>query len=145
MKVADILSAKGSNKVMTVRPNETIVMLANRLRMEHVGAMIVSQDGKIIDGIISERDVTNGVAVHGADLLNLHVSDLMTRGVITCSPSDTIADIAKVMTRDRVRHLPVEENGELIGIVSVGDVVKFRIAEMELEANVLRDYAIARG
>lgn len=144
MKVADILSAKG-NKVMTVRPTETIVMLAQRLRLEHVGAMIVSEDGKAIEGMISERDVTHGVAQHGAELLNLHVSDLMTRGVITCSPSDTIADIAKIMTKRRVRHLPVQENGELIGIVSAGDVIKHRLDEMEMEANILRDYAIARG
>ncbi|MGB0084199.1 MAG: CBS domain-containing protein, partial [Rhodomicrobiaceae bacterium] len=79
MKVADILSVKG-DKVMFVRPSETIDMLAQRLRMERVGAMIVSEDGKKIDGIISERDVTYGVAEHGANLLHLHVADLMSRG-----------------------------------------------------------------
>jgi CBS domain-containing protein len=144
MKVADILSAKGS-RVSIVRPSETIITLANRLQAERVGAMIVSEDGKKIDGIISERDVTHGVAEHGADLLNLHVAELMTRGVITCSPSDTIADIARKMTLHRVRHLPVQANGELIGIVSIGDVLKYRLDEMEMEANVLRDYAIARA
>ena len=144
MKVADILSVKG-DKVMFVRPSETIDMLAQRLRMERVGAMIVSEDGKKIDGIISERDVTYGVAEHGANLLHLHVADLMSRGVITCSPSDSIAEIARVMTQHRVRHLPVQENGELIGIVSIGDVLKHRLDEMEMEGNVLRDYAIARA
>lgn len=144
MKVADILSAKG-NHVMSVRPTETIVLLAHRLRAEQVGAMIVSTDGKTIDGIISERDVTRGVAEHGGNVSNLHVSDLMTRGVVTCSPNDMIADIAKIMTRRRVRHIPVQDNGELIGIISIGDVVKHRLDEVELEANVLRDYAIARG
>ena len=143
MKVADILSAKG-NKVMTVRETETIVMLAHRLKLERVGAMIVSQDGKTIDGIISERDVAHGLAEHGAELPELRVSRLMTRGVATCSPNDSIADIARIMTRCRVRHLPVQENGELVGVVSVGDVVKHRLDEMAMEANVLRDYAIAR-
>ena len=144
MKVANILSAKG-DKVMTVRPTETIVLLAQRLRMERVGAMIVSEDGKRIDGIISERDVTHGVAEHGASLPDMRVSDLMTRGVITCSPSDTIADIARTMTQHRVRHLPVQQDGELIGIVSIGDVLKHRLDEMQLEASVLRDYAISRA
>ena len=144
MKVADILSAKG-NHVMSVRPTETIVLLAHRLRAEQVGAMVVSQDGRTVDGIISERDVTRGVAEHGGNIANLNVSDLMTRGVVTCSPNDMIADIARIMTRRRVRHLPVQNNGELTGIISIGDVVKYRLDEMELEANVLRDYAIARG
>ena len=143
MKVSDILRVKG-NAVKTVRPTETIVTLTHRLKLEGVGAMIVSQDGRTIDGIISERDVAHGLAEHGADLMDLHVSDLMTRAVTTCSPDDTIADIAKVMTRRRVRHLPVKANGELVGVVSVGDVVKHRFDEMEMEANVLRDYAISR-
>ncbi len=144
MKVADILSAKGSH-VMSVRPTETIVLLAHRLRAEQVGAMVVSENGRTIDGIISERDVTRGVAEHAGNIANLNVSDLMTRGVISCSPGDMIADIARIMTRRRVRHLPVQNNSELTGIISIGDVVKYRLDEMELEANVLRDYAIARG
>ncbi len=143
MKVADILSAKGS-AVMTVRPTDTIVQLAHRLKLERVGAMIVSHNGTTIDGIISERDVTHALAEHGAEILNLHVSDLMTRAVVTCAPDDTIADIARIMTARRVRHLPVKHRGELAGVVSVGDVVKHRIDEMQMEANVLRDYAIAR-
>ena len=142
MKVADILSAKGS-KVMTVRPTDTIVTLAHRLKLERVGAMIVSRDGKTIDGIISERDVTHGLATHGAELSALLVSNLMTREVVTCSPDDSIAEIARIMTRHRVRHIPVQEKGALVGVVSVGDVVKHRLDEMEMEVNVMRDYAIA--
>ncbi|MGI9424320.1 MAG: CBS domain-containing protein [Hyphomicrobiaceae bacterium] len=144
MKVADILAAKG-NEVMSVRPSETILTFAHRLRMARVGAMIVSGDGRKILGIISERDVTYGFATHGLDLAEMHVSDLMNTGVVTCSPSDTIAEIAKIMTRRRIRHLPVQENDNAIGIVSIGDIVKHRLDEMELEANVLRDYAIARS
>ena len=143
MKVGDILRSKGST-VMTVRPSDTIVMLARRLKLERVGAMIVSRDGETIDGIISERDICHGLSEHGAELLEKHVSDLMTRAVVTCKPDDTIADVARIMTNRRVRHLPVKEHGKLAGVISVGDVVKHRIDEMEMEANVLRDYAIAR-
>ena len=143
MRVADILQSKG-DKVVTVRPTETIDALAHRLRLEAIGAMVVSLDGKTISGIVSERDVTHGLADHGANLPGMHVSDLMTKNVVTCSPEDSVADIAKTMTRRRVRHLPVEQKGVLVGLVSVGDVVKQRLDEMELEANVLRDFAIAR-
>ncbi len=143
MKVADILRAKG-NKVAAVRPTETIVNLAHRLKLEGIGAMVVSQDDKGLVGIVSERDVAHGLAEHGAGLLSLQVEALMTRNVVTCSPDDSIADIAKIMTARRVRHIPVQLNGQLVGMVSVGDVVKQRLEEVELEANVLRDYAIAR-
>lgn len=144
MKVSDILSAKGS-RVMTVTPDETIANLARRLRFENIGAMIVSRDGNTIEGLISERDIVIGLAQHGAALPEMRVSNLMSHAVITCSPEDTVADISRTMTRRRVRHLPVRSGNELVGIVSIGDVVKHRLDEMEMEANVLRDYAIARG
>lgn len=143
MNVSDILRSKG-DKVLTVRPSETIKALAHRLRLESIGAMVVSQDGKLIEGIVSERDVAHGVAEHGASLPDLYVSSLMTKNVVTCSPDDSIADVAKIMTRRKVRHIPVQRKGVLVGLVSVGDIVKQRLDEMELEANVLRDYAIAR-
>ena len=142
MKVADILRVKGSN-VITVPPTATLVTLVHLLKLERIGALIVSRDGKTIDGIVSERDVAWGLAEHGADLLNLQVADLMTKSVLTCSPDDTIASIARIMTERRLRHLPVQLNGELVGVVSIGDVVKHRLEEMQLEANVLRDYATA--
>ncbi len=142
MKVANILSTKAS-AVMTVRPTDTIAQLARRLRLERVGAMIVSQDGSTIDGIISERDIAYGLAEHDTALGNLMVSDLMTHSVVTCSPDDNVSDIAKTMTERRIRHLPVEEHAKLVGIISVGDVVKHRLEELQLEANVLRDYAVA--
>ena len=104
--------------------------------------LIVTRDGKTVEGIVSERDVAWGLTEHGADLLNLHVTDLMTRSVVTCSPDDTIATIASIMTERRLRHLPVLSNGELVGVVSIGDVVKYRLEEMQLEANILRDYAV---
>ena len=142
MRVAEILKSKDP-VILSVRPTETIQQLAQRLRMERVGAMIVSSDGVKIQGIISERDVAHGLAEHGSSVLELQVEQLMTRSVVTCKPDDSISHIAKVMTERRIRHLPVEEGGRLVGIVSVGDVVKQRMDELQLEANVLRDYAVA--
>lgn len=144
MKVSDILSAKGQ-RVRTVSPDETAINAANRLRIENVGALVVSRDGRTVEGILSERDIVNGLAEHGAALPHVQVEQLMSHVVVTCLPDDSIADIARTMTRRRVRHLPVMRDGELAGIVSIGDVVKHRLDEMEMETNVLRDYAISRG
>jgi len=143
VKVSDILQVKG-NKVVTVPPTATVMMLVHRLKLERVGAAIVTRDGKTIDGIVSERDVAWGLAEHGPDLLNLPVADVMTKSVLTCRPDDAITSIARIMTERRLRHLPVLSQGDLVGVVSIGDVVKHRIDEMQLEANVLRDYATAR-
>jgi CBS domain-containing protein len=143
MHVADILKAKGTG-VKTIRPDQSVEHCAHRLKIDGVGALVVSADGAVIDGIISERDIVHGLAEHGGRAMELAVADLMTRAVITCAPEDAIAQIAKVMTQRRIRHLPVMAAGRLAGIVSVGDVVKHRLDELELEANVMRDYAIAR-
>ena len=142
MKVADILKLKGA-EVITVRPTETIATFAHRLRMARIGAMVVLGDDGKMAGIISERDVVHGLAEHGARCLEMKVADLMTTRVHTCAPEDNIARIARIMTENRIRHLPVAEGGKLVGVVSVGDVVKNRMEEMSLEANVLRDIAIA--
>ncbi|MGA7329780.1 MAG: CBS domain-containing protein [Rhodomicrobium sp.] len=142
MRVADILKGKGT-AVMTVSPTDTIEHLAQRLRLAGVGAMVVSHDGHSMDGIISERDIAYAVAVYGRELVDLHVSDLMTRTVITCSPQDTIAHVARIMTVRRIRHLPVMEKNNLTGLLSIGDVLKHRVTEIELEENVLRDIALA--
>ena len=143
MHVAEILKAKG-DEVHTIRPDQNIEYFVHRLRMERVGAMIVSESGASVDGIISERDIVFGLTEHGADIMKMKVAELMTKSVVTCSPEDTIAHVARVMTQRRIRHLPVTEGRKLIGIVSVGDVVKHRLDELELEANVLRDYAVSR-
>jgi CBS domain-containing protein len=144
MHVSDILAAKNGEKVHTVRPDESIGNLVQRLRLERIGALIVSEQGNTVDGIISERDVAHGLAEHGADILNRKVRDLMTGAVITCSPAETLAHIAKLMTHRRIRHIPIVEGKRLVGIVSIGDVVRYRLDELELEQNVLRDYAVAR-
>jgi CBS domain-containing protein len=143
MTVADILRSKGTT-VKTVRPDETAHELAEQLRAARIGAAIVSHDGSSIDGIISERDLAYGLAAHGSKLPSVAVEKLMTKVVVVCSPEDTIVDIMSVMTQRRIRHLPVKNGDQLIGIISIGDVLKHRLGEMQLEANVLRDYAIAR-
>ncbi|EJW13420.1 Inosine-5'-monophosphate dehydrogenase [Rhodovulum sp. PH10] len=142
MKVADLLKGK-SPGVMTVQPTDTVAELAERLRQARVGVMIVSRDGRSVDGIVSERDVAYGLAEHGETLPVLQVSDVMTKAVITCSPQDSVAEVSKVMTVRRIRHLPVKDGDRLVGVISIGDVLKSRLSEMELEANVLRDIAIA--
>lgn len=142
MKVAEILKQKGQ-EVISVRPTEMIMTVSHRLRLARIGAMVVLGEDGTLDGIISERDIVHGIAEHGARCLELTVADLMTRRVVTCKPDDGISRIATVMTENRIRHLPVVEGGKLVGVVSVGDVVKNRLEEMSLEANVLRDIAIA--
>ena len=142
MKVAEVLTGKGS-EIKSIAPTATIRELAERLRVEDVGAMIVSSGHGDIAGIVSERDVVRAFATHGSSLESMRVSDLMTRRVVTCSPEDAIAQIARTMTERRIRHLPVRDGERLVGMVSIGDVLKRRIDEVQLEANVLRDYAIA--
>ena len=139
MNVADILRTKGAS-VKTVSAGASALVVAQRLRGEWIGAMIVSDDGSSIEGIISERDLAYGLATHGSNLPYVAVKE-----VITCSPRDSVSEIAKVMTQRRIRHLPVKDGHQLVGIVTIGDVLKHRLEEMQLEANVLRDYAIARG
>jgi CBS domain-containing protein len=144
MHVADILKTKGT-KVVTVRPDLSIEHLAQRLRLEGIGAAVVSVDGATIDGIVSERDIVRALAEYGASgLSDKTAADVMTKAVVACSPEDTISHVSKVMTKRRVRHLPVVVDQKLAGIVSIGDVVHHRLDELELETNVLRDYAVSR-
>jgi len=143
MNVAEILKTKDA-EVKTVRTTTSALELARYLHAHRIGAVIVSDDGCTIDGIISERDVVHGLAKYERKLPEIRVSELMTRVVITCSLHDSVRDVAKVMTQQRIRHLPVKDGECLVGIITIGDVLKERLAEIQLEANVLRDYAIAR-
>lgn len=143
MKVASILKTKGT-EVATTPPDATIASVALQLKLRGIGALVVSEDGASVLGLIAERDVVHGLADHGARLLELRVSQLMTRSVVTCAPDDSIKSVMALMTRHRVRQIPVVEGGRLRGIVSIGDVVKHRLDELELEANVLRDAFIGR-
>jgi CBS domain-containing protein len=143
MNVDGILRAKGA-AVVTIKPEASIGDLVNGLREERIGAMVVSEDGRSVLGIISERDVVRGLAERGPRIMAASVAELMTRDVVSCTPRDTVKQVMAEMTRRRVRHLPVVADGVLCGIVSIGDVVKNRLEEMETETNVLREVYIGR-
>jgi CBS domain-containing protein len=142
MKVADILHAKGAD-VEVIRPEAKVLLAVHRLRMQNVGALVVTRDGARVEGVLCERDIVRGLARHGAELLDMSVVAVMSRSVPVCSPEDSVAHVMQVMTRTRNRHVPVVDGGRLCGIVSIGDVVKHRLEDMELEANVLRDAYLA--
>ncbi|MFQ5773126.1 MAG: CBS domain-containing protein [Kiloniellaceae bacterium] len=144
MKVQAMLAHKG-DYVVTTRPDATIDTAIHMLKLEGIGALVVSDDGVRVQGIISERDVVRGLVAHGADLLQMRVAELMTTAVKTCTTEENIKDVMAEMTRSRVRHLPVVEGGKLCGMISIGDVVKNRLEELETETNVLRDYIVGRG
>ncbi len=139
MDVASILKAKGKN-VVTAPPDAKITEVVRKLNEKRIGALVVSEDNIQILGIISERDIVAGLAEHGSDLLDMKVSQLMTGKVLTCAPIDQTNKLMAEMTERQIRHLPVVENGALCGIVSIRDVVKNRLDEIESKANALRDY-----
>jgi CBS domain-containing protein len=138
MTVARIIKEKGRN-VVTVAQNVTLADIATTLAEKRIGAVVVMEKDAI-RGIVSERDIVRAVAKHGGEGLRMPVADWMTAKVTTCRPEDTINDVMQKMTTGRFRHLPVVENGKLAGIVSIGDVVKRRIEEVEREADQIREY-----
>jgi CBS domain-containing protein len=138
MRVSNILSLKGRD-VFTVAPATTVFEVVKTLQQKRIGAILVVDAGKIA-GIVSERDITRGLADHGAKVLDMPVSALMTRTVRTCSPDSTIDHIMHMMTESRIRHLPVVEHDRLVGFISIGDVVKNRLQELETEETQLREY-----
>ena len=142
MTIQSILDHKGS-KVITIPPETKTGVAAHRLRLERIGAIVVTGDGGRIEGILSERDIVHGLTEHGPAVIDMPVSALMSHHVVTCRPQAEIREVMRLMTLHRIRHVPVVENGALRGILSIGDVVKSRLEDMELEANVLRDYAVA--
>lgn len=144
MNVALLLRSKGSD-VATVRPDTRMSTVVRQLRLKGVGALVVSEDERTVQGLISERHIVHALAAHGPDLLDQPVAEVMSRSVITCTPRDNVKQVMAMMTRHRERHIPVVESGHLCGLISIGDVVKSRLDEMELEANVLRERVIARG
>lgn len=142
MKVEAILQAKGRT-VEKIRSEATVPMAIHELTTRGIGALVVSSDGERVEGIVSERDLVRGLAKHGAALLGMRVAEVMSRNVPVCSPEGSVKEVMATMTRTRQRHLPVVEDGRLCGIVSIGDVVKHRLEELELETHVLRDAYIA--
>jgi len=144
MHVAAVIKRKGTN-IVTIAPDHTIAEGAGLLTANRIGAVLVVDSRGDIAGIISERDIVHGLAKHGAKALDMKVETLMTRDVLRCNPQDTIANIMSIMTQRRIRHLPVVENGKLVGIISIGDVVKQRLDETELEVETLRGYVTGHG
>ncbi|NQV20305.1 MAG: CBS domain-containing protein [Rhodospirillales bacterium] len=141
MNVRSILKSKGSN-VVSVDAQETVSAAAQLLANHRIGALVVGNESGDIVGIFSERDIVAGIAKHGASVLAQPVSDLMTRDVVFCKPSETLVEVMGKMTDRRVRHLPVVDGDRVLGVVSIGDVVKQRIAETEHEAEALREYIV---
>lgn len=139
MKVSRILQFKGSD-VSTVGPQTPIMEIVASLREHKIGAMVVVEPDGSICGIISERDIVRALAEHGPDLARLKTADLMTAGVSVCEKTTDIDDIMRQMTEGSFRHVPVVDNGKLVGIVSIGDVVKARIRELEQERSALQHY-----
>lgn len=140
MNVEAILKSKGA-KVVTVTPETTVSEAAKILKRARIGAVVVSNDGSDVQGILSERDIVNTMAdpTKRTGLLEKPVSALMTREVLTCEPEDTVQKCMALMTDRRVRHLPVVQGEKMIGLISIGDVVKNRLEELEIEAGFLRE------
>lgn len=143
MTVASILKDKKPG-VIAAKPGDTVEQVCQLLADKGIGAVLVLKPDGAIAGILSERDVVRGLAMIGTDLLQQTADSIMTKNVMICSSHDTIEDVMHLMTKRRIRHLPVVDEGRLVGMISIGDVVKRRIAATEMEAEALRQY-IATG
>lgn len=138
VQVRNILSRKG-NAVATIGRHDTVRDVIGSLEAHGIGALVVIESDQIV-GIISERDVVRGLTAHGPELLDHPVAEVMTQDVMTCTPRDSIEHLMATMTERRIRHLPVLSEGRLAGIVSIGDIVKYRVDELELENNRIHEY-----
>ena len=139
MRINQVLAAKAIQEVVTVSPDATVRELLRRLGEYNVGALVVSGDGKTVEGIVSERDVVRSLVENEA-LLDAAVSSIMTTDVHTCSGDHPVNDLMLVMTERRIRHVPVVDGAEMVGIISIGDVVKTRMQELEFERDQLDSY-----
>ncbi len=142
MKLAELIKGK-QKEVVRIRANSNIADAANMMTSNKIGALLVEDDADGIVGILSERDIVGGMGPHGADLHDVMVSELMTRNVIRCSPADSVNEAMAMMTDRRIRHLPVFDGDELVGFISIGDLVKCRIMEVQGEAEALRQYIMS--
>jgi CBS domain-containing protein len=139
MNVHTILRNKGES-VVTIHPDATVDRAIAVLRLRGIGALVVSDDGENVVGIVSERDIVEALARFGGDLLGIAVGEIMTCPVVTCAPDDSVAELMAEMTNRRIRHFPVLDAGRLCGIVSIGDLVKNRLDEIEYEAHSMRSF-----
>ena len=143
MTVERLLRIKGRD-VVTIDAQATLADVTHELSAGNFGALIVSADGRTVQGIISERDVVRAIAARGASTLDVKVEEIMTREVVTCGLKDKVDHVISVMSHRRFRHLPVVENGILCGVISMTDVMRHRLDEVEVEANQLRDFIAGR-
>ncbi len=142
MFVSDILAQKGG-LVFTVTPGTSVAQLSQQLSTRRIGSVLVLDGEGSVAGIVSERDLVRAIASHGAKAMELEARQVMTREVVTCDPDDSIDQVMQTMTRGRFRHLPVVRHGELLGLVSIGDVVKARLEETKHETEALKAYIVA--
>ena len=139
MIVRNIIDTKSLRQIITIVPSERVRTATEMLARHRIGAVIVSRDGAIVDGILSERDIVRALGSKGPSILDLRAEDLMTATVIACHPDDTAISVLERMTEGRFRHMPVVEDNRMIGVISIGDVVKARIAEIQTENAALTD------
>jgi CBS domain-containing protein len=139
MRVREILSAKGSGDVFTIQPETTVAELLQTLADLNIGALVVSSDGTHMAGIVSERDIVRKLPNFQAPA-DVTAAEIMTAAVHVCSPDDTLDDLMGVMTENRVRHVPIIEDGLLVGLLSIGDAVKARMDQLEFERDQLTHY-----
>ncbi|WP_158812030.1 CBS domain-containing protein [Beijerinckia sp. L45] len=139
MTVARILASKGRD-VVTMQPHNTLRDVVDALAAKHIGALIITDPQGKMQGIVSERDVVRAIAQHGADALEDPVSNYMTKNIVTATEEESVLEVVGKMSKGRFRHMPIVVNDRLVGIVSVGDAIKFRLAQMEEEQSALREY-----
>lgn len=143
MTVRKLLGSKG-NFVPFIRPDSTIADVVEILEVDDAGALVVTRDEKAIEGIITEKDVVHALHIDGPEVLKRSVADHMTRDVITCERGKPITAILQLMDEHQVHHVPITENGELCGIINMLDLVKYRLSQIEVEANSLKEYVAGR-
>jgi CBS domain-containing protein len=139
MQVHQILKSKGTNKVFTVPPGTTVSEAARIMSKERIGVLVISSDGTLPEGVLSERDIVRELAVHGANCLTGTVETYMTADPVTCTGEDKSDAILSRMTEGRFRHMPVVKDGEMVGLVTLGDVVKAQLTELAAEKTALED------
>ncbi len=140
MLVTQMFKQKKAHRIVTIRPETTVPDAAKILKQEHIGALMIMGNDGALAGIISERDIVRAIPKYGADFLSLSVEKLMTRSVVTCGPDARVHQIMEEMTNRHFRHMPVLEDGKLIGMISIGDVVKSRLDELETEGAHMRNF-----
>lgn len=138
MLVQQILNSKDGAGLITVTPDSPVSEAANLLSTKRIGTVVVSKDGHSLDGILSERDIVRELGKRGAGCLNETVDSMMTSKITTCAPSDSADRVLEMMTSGRFRHMPVMDGGKMIGLISIGDVVKARLAELAMEKDALQ-------